>query len=129
MDRIRLRNRRGSESFDFEMNGVQYTATVSRLPSGDLAEIFLNGGKMGSEADHTARDSAVVTSIALQYGVPAEVIRHSLGRDPAGNPVGPLAKALDIEARQRRDEDGQAGSPPEFPAHPASGGETVLAQV
>jgi hypothetical protein len=42
-----------------------------------------------------ASDAAVVASIALQYGVPLEVLRHALMRDAKGNASGPLAVALD----------------------------------
>jgi len=79
-----LPNRRASETFTFECNGLTYIATVSRYPNGDLAEIFL------------AKDSAVVCSLALQHGVPVETIRHALLRDARGNPSSPLGCGLDL---------------------------------
>jgi hypothetical protein len=42
-----------------------------------------------------ACDAAVVASIALQYGVPLEVIRKALMRDARGQASGPLGVALD----------------------------------
>jgi hypothetical protein len=94
--RQRVRDRRASESFDFECNGLAYTATVSRFDDGRTAEIFLNSHKGGSAADVNARDGAVIASIALQYGAPLDVIRRSLTRDGSGRASGPLAAALDI---------------------------------
>lgn len=93
--RQRLPNRRASESFAFELNGLCFTATVSRFDDGRVAEIFIGNGKAGSDSDSAAKDSAVVASIALQYGVPLEVIRKALLRDPRGVASSPLGQALD----------------------------------
>jgi uncharacterized protein YkuJ len=38
--RERLANRRASENFNFEVNGLRYIATVSFFRDGRLAEIF-----------------------------------------------------------------------------------------
>lgn len=100
--RHRLPNRRASESFSFDCNGLRYVATVSCFADGTLAEIFLGNGKAGSGSDAAAKDSAVVASIAMQHGVPAEVIRHALLRDSQGRPASPLAAALDLIAGDGR---------------------------
>jgi DNA repair exonuclease SbcCD ATPase subunit len=94
-ERRRLPNRRGSVSFDIEVNGRKYRCTYSLFKDGTLAEIFLSNNKAGSDSDTAARDSAVVCSIALQFGVPAETIRRALMRDSRGRPNGPLGAALD----------------------------------
>jgi len=96
--RERLPNRRLAESFNFEWNGLAYTATVGRFPDGSLSEIFLSNGKIGSDADAAARDSAVVASIAFQFGAPANVIRRALLRDARGVASSPLGIALDLLA-------------------------------
>lgn len=44
----------------------------------------------------TAKDSAVVCSITLQFGVPIDVIRHALLRDTSGVASSPLGAALDF---------------------------------
>jgi ribonucleoside-diphosphate reductase alpha chain len=98
--RERLPDRRLCETFDFECNGLHYTATISRYADGRLAEIFLGNAKAGSHSDAAAKDSAVVASIALQHGVPVETIRNALLRDALGNPSSPLGAALDIVAGQ-----------------------------
>src|SRR6516162_729516 len=94
--RERLPNRRASESFTFECNGLRYTATASWFDDGRLAEIFLSNCKAGSHSDAAAKDSAVVCSIALQHNVPVDVIRHALLRDSQGRPSSPLGCALDL---------------------------------
>jgi hypothetical protein len=97
MTRIRLLNRRASETFSFECNGQHYSATISRFfDDGALAEIFLSNGKIGSDADSAARDSAVVCSIALRHGTPVDVIRRALLRDARGIASSPLGTALDL---------------------------------
>ena len=42
-----------------------------------------------------ARDSAIVCSIALQFGADLEIIRKALCRDSRGHASGPLPAALD----------------------------------
>jgi hypothetical protein len=96
--RSRLPNRRASETFELEAQGLKFTCSVSHFPDGSLAEIFLQNHKAGSMAGIAASDAAVVCSIALQHGVPADVIRRALMRGPRGQASGPLATALDIIA-------------------------------
>jgi hypothetical protein len=96
--RERLSNRRASELFDIDVGGRRYRCTFSRFPDGRLAEAFISNNKAGSDSDCAARDSAVVCSIALQYGVPLETIRRALMRDSQGCPNGPLGVALDLIA-------------------------------
>jgi hypothetical protein len=94
-ERKRLPDRRASETFDFQSQGLRFTATVSRFDDGSLGEIFLTNHKAGSMTGINASDAAVVASIALQFGVPLDVIRHALMRNARGNASGPLAVALD----------------------------------
>jgi hypothetical protein len=94
--RQKLNNRRSSFNFNFVCGNFQYVATVSFFDDGRLAEIFLGNGHAGSGTDTAAKDSAVVASIALQYGVPLEAIRHALLRDARGVASSPLGAALDL---------------------------------
>ena len=96
--RRRLPNRRASLNFEIEAQGLGFTATVSRYADGSCADIFLQNHKAGSAAGILAQDSAVVASIALQFGVPLSVIRHALMRDSQGRAASPLGVALDIIA-------------------------------
>ena len=66
--RQRLPNRRASETFELEVGGLRYTATVSRFADGSIGELFLSNHKSNSTADTNARDCATVCSIALQFG-------------------------------------------------------------
>ena len=98
--RERLPDRRMCESLEIDVNGRKYRCSIARFSDGRLAEIFLSNNKSGSDSDCAARDSAVVCSIALQYGAPIEVIRHAPMRDSQGRPNGPLGVALDIITRE-----------------------------
>ena len=93
--RRRLPNRRRSETFDIESQGLRFTVTASRFDDGTLAEVFLQNHKAGSMAGINACDAAVVCSIALQFGAPLGVIRRALMRDAQGRASGPLGVALD----------------------------------
>jgi hypothetical protein len=101
-ERRRLPNRRASLHFGFQCNNLDYTASVSFFPDGQLAEIFISNSKAGSHSDSAAKDSAVVCSIGLQFGVPADVIRHALLRDSRGVASSPLGAALDAIAAADR---------------------------
>jgi ribonucleoside-diphosphate reductase alpha chain len=94
-ERERLPNRRNSESFSFELNGLRFTATVSRFADGRIGEIFLNNHKFGNQSDTNARDAAIIFSFAVQYGADADAIR-ALCRDALGRALGPVGAALDI---------------------------------
>ena len=93
--RERLPNRRDSMNFNFQCGTFNCVATISFFPDGRLAEIFLGNGKAGSTADAIAKDAALICSIALQHGVPLEVIRRALLRDAQGGASTVLGCALD----------------------------------
>ena len=95
-----LPNRRRSETFSFWWLGMHFTATVARFDDGAVAEVFLSNGKVASQADVAARDSAVIASIALQHGAPLDVLRKALLRDSRGVASGPLGTALDLIATE-----------------------------
>ena len=98
--RQRLLDRRPCETFGLECAGLKYTATISRFSDGRIAKIFLTNHKSGSDADTAARDSAIVCSIAFQFGADVGTIRKALCRDARGNASGPLGVALDIIANR-----------------------------
>jgi hypothetical protein len=66
--RQRLNNRRASETFTFELDGLRFTASVSRFSDGRIGELFLNNHKSGNQSDTNARDAAIALSFALQHG-------------------------------------------------------------
>jgi ribonucleoside-diphosphate reductase alpha chain len=100
--RERLPNRRAHEIVEFNHRGFRYTAGFGRFADGRLAEIFLSANKTGAELDVAARDSAIVASIALQYGTPVEMVRHALTRNVDGSASGPLGGMLDLLAAGAR---------------------------
>ena len=87
MNRERLPDRRLNASFSFEFENHRYRATVGRFADGRLAEIFLDvPGKLGTPLQANADTVAILASLALQYGIPQDVIRQAV--------TGPLALAL-----------------------------------
>ena len=95
MPRTRLANRRPQRNLRLDWLGMKFVATIAKFDNGNLAEIFLSNGRVNSHADTAARDYAVVASLALQHGVPAETLRRALLRDSQGRASGPLGLALD----------------------------------
>jgi ribonucleoside-diphosphate reductase alpha chain len=101
-DRNRLPNRRASITFEFEVVGLRYTATVSRFSDGRIGELFISNYKTNSSADTNARDAAITFSIAVQHGADPETIRLALCRDSNGKANGPLGTVLDLIFGQGR---------------------------
>ena len=83
------------KNFDLAWNQIGFTVTISRYADGRLGEIFLASNKAGSSLDAVARDSAILCSLGLQYGVPLDTIRGALLRNADGTPSTPLGAALD----------------------------------
>ena len=101
--RRRLKNRRASVTFEIEAQNLRFPASASRYADGSLAEISLQNHKAGSAAGILAQDSAVICSLALQFGEPLDVIRRALMRDAQGRAASPLGVALDcIPAKEER---------------------------
>ena len=92
--RNRLKDRRAHWLYRFECDGQSYTGGIGRFEDGRIAEIFINGSKVGTAAEANAQDAAIVASLALQHGCPLETIRHALGR--SGGNGGPLATLLKV---------------------------------
>ena len=95
----RLPDRRQHEAIDFQHGGFRYVAGIGRFPDGRLAELFFNTAKTGTALETVARDAAIVASIALQHGAPADTIRHALTRNSDGSASGPLGALLDMLAQ------------------------------
>jgi hypothetical protein len=90
--RERLPNRRLHWLYRFECDGQIYTGGIERFDDGRIAEIFINGAKVGTAAETNAQDAAIVASLALQHSCPIDTIRHALAR--SGGSTGPLATLL-----------------------------------
>jgi hypothetical protein len=97
MNRTPLPNRRMHEVVRFSHWGLDYIVGLGRSrPTADVTEVFLNCAKSGTQAETLARDSAVLLSLALQYGVPLDAIGHAITRDSDGKPSGPIGALVDL---------------------------------
>lgn len=105
-ERKRLPDRRAAETFSFRHSVAPgaptmiYIATIGRSEDGQIAEVFLNSTKLGSGADANARDAAIAVSLALQHGVPLDVLRSALTRNHDGSASTPIGALLDIIAKE-----------------------------
>jgi hypothetical protein len=83
--RQRLPNRRWSITEEIEAHGAQrITATISFDPRNGLpAEVFLSGAKSGTEMAAILDDASVVISLALQHGITARSLLHSVSPNKA----------------------------------------------
>lgn len=99
--RQRLTDRRPAETFEVEIAGLRYTATVGRYADGAVGEVFLQNHKPGSQSDANARDAAVAASLALQHGCPLETLQRALLRDSHGRPSTLLSAAIDLIVGQK----------------------------
>ena len=78
-----LPNRRPSHVETLEVAGQRFTACIGfDSETGVPRELFLNGGKEGSQVDALLSDAATCISVALQFGVPIHALAKSVGRAP-----------------------------------------------
>ena len=90
-----LPQRRASETFTLRFWNQNFTITIGRFPDGTIGEVFIDGGKSGQDVQSTARDAAVVLSLALQHGTPIEAIRHAVTRSGSGEAASILGATVD----------------------------------
>ncbi|HEU5472231.1 MAG TPA: hypothetical protein VFV67_16375 [Actinophytocola sp.] len=72
--RERLPQRRSGVTHSVEVNGAAVFMTTNRFADGRPGEVFAKWGKEGSTAGGLMDAFSIVLSLALQYGVPADVI-------------------------------------------------------
>ena len=72
-----------------------FQVTLGRYLDGSIGEVFISGAKAGSDVEAVARDGAVLLSIALQFGVPLEIIRHAITREQDGTPSTIIGAVID----------------------------------
>lgn len=95
-NRTRLPNRRACETFGFTLAGMAYTASVGFDERGRPLEIFLGAAKSGTDVAIATQEAAILTSLALQYGVPLDVLRGGALRTEAGTPEGAVGHLIDL---------------------------------
>jgi ribonucleoside-diphosphate reductase alpha chain len=85
--RERLPKRRHSQTTSFTVGGAEGYLTAGTYDDGRLGEIFLKFGKQGSTLAGVMDAFSIVTSVALQYGVPLETFVEKFTNmrfEPAG---------------------------------------------
>jgi hypothetical protein len=90
-----LPQRRAAETFNVRFWNQPFTVTVGFYADATPGEVFIDGGKTGQDIQSTARDAAVVLSLALQHGAPIEAIRHAVTRNGSGEAASILGAAVD----------------------------------
>jgi hypothetical protein len=98
-ERQPLPMRRRAETFELDYGGLKnsHVISVGYYDDGRVGEVFINGGKSGEVVEAIARDSAVLLSLALQYGASLDTIKHAITRDGQEQPqsiVGAVVDAL-----------------------------------
>jgi len=100
MIRERLPNRRKSAETTVEHAGQAYVVGIGYYDDGRPGEVFINGGKTPEAVHQYAADAAVILSIGLQHGIPAEAFARSMPRHDDGTPytiVGAVADMLAVK--------------------------------
>jgi hypothetical protein len=92
--RIRLPNRRPSETFNIEHAGLAYVVTVSYFDT-QPGEIFICNHKRGGSVDVAVRDAGILVSLCLQHGCDATTIARAMTRNPDGSASGVVGAILD----------------------------------
>ncbi|HMM97231.1 vitamin B12-dependent ribonucleotide reductase [Phycicoccus sp.] len=85
--RERLPKRRTSQTTSFAVGGAEGYLTAGTYDDGRLGEVFLKFGKQGSTLAGVMDAFSIVTSVALQYGVPLETFVEKFTNmrfEPAG---------------------------------------------
>jgi hypothetical protein len=87
-ERRTLPQRRLTESFDVQFWRQRWCVSVGFYEDhATVGEIFINASRTpGTELDSMCRDAAILFSLGMQYGVPIDVIRRAITRNPDGSP-------------------------------------------
>jgi len=99
--RHRLAARRDLETIAVEHDGQRYKVGLGREYTpprnfGPVLEVFVNAQQVNSQIDVLVSDGAILMSLLLQYGHPADEIAASLKRNPDGSPASPLGIAAKL---------------------------------
>ena len=98
--RQRLPDERRSTTHRFSVAGHKGYITVGMYPNGEPGELFIVMAKEGSTVSGLVSSFAQVVSVALQYGVPLEVLCEKFvhtrfePRGFTGNPEVPMATSI-----------------------------------
>lgn len=101
MTRDVLPERRAVETFDLWHDSMSFTVSIGFYDDGRPGEVFVTGTKAGSGVEAVSRDGAILISLALQHGVPVDVIRHAVTRTAGDEPSSIIGAVVDRLARCR----------------------------
>ena len=101
IERRRLTDRRASMTFDIEVAGLRYKATISFFSDNSLGELFISNHKSGNASDVAARDAGILVSLCLQHGCSVETIARALSRNTDGSASGVIGAVLDKVIAER----------------------------
>src|SRR5215472_2780506 len=95
--RLTLPQRRGAETFELCHGGqnTPFQITVGYYPDDRIGEIFVSGGKSGSDFEAVARDGAIAVSIALQFGASLEIFQRAFSHEQDGRPSSIIGAVID----------------------------------
>lgn len=99
-----LPNRRLGETYELQHGGKRavFQITLGRYAEGRVGEVFISGGKSGTEVEANVRDTAILVSIALQHGVPVATMASAITREGDGSPSTIIGVVLDQLAKEQR---------------------------
>ena len=99
--RERLPDRRQEIVATVAHNGESFHVGFGLYPDGRLGEVFVAGGKVGSDLRVAALEASVALSFALQCGADADAMRRAFPRAADGAPEGLMGAILDTWAAMR----------------------------
>jgi hypothetical protein len=88
----------------------KYFITAARFEDGRLGEVFVSSNRPTTEVADIVRDASVILSIAFQYGVPLDVLRHSITRTNDGSAASIIGEVLDVLGGLEGSDDAPAGT-------------------
>ena len=89
------RNRRAADIVTLSHDRMKFHVTFSRYDDGRIAEVFIKAGKPGSPVEAWARDSGLLLSMAIQYGVPlGEMLKTITKLEDGVSPAGGLGMII-----------------------------------
>ncbi len=97
--RRRLNNRRNILTQTFTLGGITYHGSIGYYDDHVTpGEVWLEGGTVGSDVQHTARSAAIGSSLAVQHGCPVKTISRALPKLSNGKPADALGTFLHLVA-------------------------------
>lgn len=110
--RHRLANRRAHEVIAIEHGGQRYKIGLGREMigagrTGPVMEVFVNAQQVSSTMDLVVSDGAILMSMLMQYGCPADEIIRSMKHNSDGSPASPLGRAAALLAEATQQQQGE----------------------